>query len=275
LPSQIIKSTNDDGIIAQKNYDVVKSDDVFRILIIGDSFTEGMYVAFEETYPKKLENMLNMVNPCRSFSKYEVINLGVGGYDIEYAAARVLSRGIKYNPDLVIWLLKDDDFIERAEINFDREERYIDVINNQLEGDVNKFDQYQRWISDFKYEKYLGGIVHGIVVKEQIEQESYISYYDKQSSASLRVVTALNAPIILATFRNTAPIFKARMKVWANTHKTITYFSDIPELQMGTHTFEPFDGHPNSAGHTVLAESIYRSVIGIGACSSLPSGRLA
>ena len=266
LHQTVTKYTNDDGILGQKNYDLIKPKGVFRILTIGDSFTEGMYVALDETYPKKLETLLNRLRPCASILQYEVINLGVGGYDIEYSAARFHSKGLKYNPDLVIWLLKDDDFIERAEVNFSREAQYTEYVQNTLGGDIKKFDQYQKWVDVLNYDEGLESLVHRIVVKEDIEKSSHKYYLSEQDSAVKSVAELLGTPLILTTFSDTKPEFKARMKVWANEYPNIKFFSDIPVLKPGVETFEPDDGHPNTTGHTVLSESIYQHVLGADAC---------
>ena len=51
----------------------------FRIIVIGDSTTAGNGVkALEKTYPKVLEKILNKGQG--SHRRYEVLNMGVGGY---------------------------------------------------------------------------------------------------------------------------------------------------------------------------------------------------
>jgi hypothetical protein len=75
---------------------------VYRIITIGDSFTYGMNVDTGRSWPDELEGMLNRGPVCTGI-RYEVINLGVAGYDIEYSVERLLRRGLAYKPDLVIW----------------------------------------------------------------------------------------------------------------------------------------------------------------------------
>src|SRR3990170_4440073 len=46
----------------------------------------------------------------------EVINFGVPMYDIEYTIERFLNRGMKYNPNLVIWFVNGWNFNEINEL---------------------------------------------------------------------------------------------------------------------------------------------------------------
>ncbi|TAL65020.1 MAG: SGNH/GDSL hydrolase family protein [Bacteroidetes bacterium] len=99
---------NKDGLNERFDYTVDKPSDVYRIITLGDSFTFGLYVNTAENWPENLEDLLNSNLQCKNIKKFEVINLGVPGYDIEYSAERYKRRGVKYNPDLVIWFINDD-----------------------------------------------------------------------------------------------------------------------------------------------------------------------
>lgn len=74
-------------------YEVPKSDGVFRIAAIGDSFTFAPYMQFTDTYVKKLEEMLNLRDGLRS---KQVINYGVPAYSTSHevpVAERALAEG--------------------------------------------------------------------------------------------------------------------------------------------------------------------------------------
>jgi lysophospholipase L1-like esterase len=90
--------TNSKGL---RDYEFLgkKPEGVFRIIVLGDSITEGHAIDIEKTYPKKIEKLLNKGNPSR---KYEVINCGVTGYNTFQELIFLKQKGIKYQPDLVI-----------------------------------------------------------------------------------------------------------------------------------------------------------------------------
>jgi len=75
-----------------------KSPGTFRILILGDSFTEGIQVPLEQLFSIRLETCLNeQVSPT-----IEVINGGVSGYSTGDELLFFLKEGVKYQPDLVL-----------------------------------------------------------------------------------------------------------------------------------------------------------------------------
>lgn len=90
-----------------------KGPDTFRILMLGDSFTEGDGVESNETFSKVLEARLNSEQrPLH----YEVVNAGVGSYSplLEYVYLK--REGLLLKPDLVILNLDLSDFYD--DINY-------------------------------------------------------------------------------------------------------------------------------------------------------------
>lgn len=80
-------------------YSYQKPPGVFRILLLGDSFTEAIQVPLEDSWPKVLEQLLNN---GESTPKIQVINAGVGSYGTDNALLLYEHEVNKYEPDLVI-----------------------------------------------------------------------------------------------------------------------------------------------------------------------------
>jgi hypothetical protein len=72
----------------------------FRILNLGDSVAMGWGVREEDTYGRRLESILNASG--RDSLRFQVINAGVPGWNLENALAYLQVEGIKYQPDLVL-----------------------------------------------------------------------------------------------------------------------------------------------------------------------------
>ena len=83
-----------------------KPDSVFRIICLGDSYTEGDGAPFGVSYPRQLEVLLNKADSSRG---YEVINAGISGSDVIYSERLLQARLSNLNPDLVILALNDTD----------------------------------------------------------------------------------------------------------------------------------------------------------------------
>ncbi len=90
------ESFNSKGIRGPE-YPYEKSEDEFRILILGDSFAEGYTVEFEELFSEVLKNeLINKGIYC------EVINSGTGGYSTDQELLFFENEGKKYKPDLTV-----------------------------------------------------------------------------------------------------------------------------------------------------------------------------
>ncbi|HRN70508.1 MAG TPA: SGNH/GDSL hydrolase family protein, partial [Candidatus Woesebacteria bacterium] len=111
---------NKDSLNERFEYAIDKPKNTFRIITLGDSYTYGLYVDTKDNWTEQLEDILNSKIQCRAIETIEVINLGVHGYDIQYANERFELRGKKYNPDLVLWLIKSDDLIQLNEVMYEK-----------------------------------------------------------------------------------------------------------------------------------------------------------
>lgn len=101
--------TNSDGFRG-KEYSIDKPKDTYRIVIIGDSVAFGKFTD-KNTLASRLE--LGLANFC-STKKFEVLNMGVEGYNSIQESEMLRLKGLKYNPDLVIvyYTLNDPDYPE-------------------------------------------------------------------------------------------------------------------------------------------------------------------
>lgn len=96
---------------------------LFRILVLGDSFTFGFGVAEEEAYPAVLMKILNDRLPPTG-GRYEVLNLGVLGYSTRDEAIRLAHVSPSLHPKGVIlgYVLNDPEIDPRPSLHkvFDR-----------------------------------------------------------------------------------------------------------------------------------------------------------
>lgn len=74
-----------------------RTDGVPRILMLGDFFTEGWGVPFDQTFSKRIERLY-----AERGTTAEVINTGVGNYNTIMEVSYFLSEGYKYRPDIVV-----------------------------------------------------------------------------------------------------------------------------------------------------------------------------
>jgi hypothetical protein len=99
-------STNQFGL-REKDYGAYPSDSVYRILITGNSYIEGMGAPYDSTWPRLLEGELRSRN-----LNVEVIDAGLSGNDILYDYVYYRdSLNADYHPDLVIGTMNSSDYV--------------------------------------------------------------------------------------------------------------------------------------------------------------------
>ncbi len=227
--------TNEDTLRNDKEYLTEKGPQTYRITTIGDSFTFGYMVNDGNSYPKQLENKFKTFY-CDNYDKFEIINLGVGGYDIQYAVERFRIRGKKYNPDLIIWLLKDDDFTQIAEI---------------IESDIRKNVQMGLLMWDGKKHDW-SAIDKATKEFTQLYGEKTI--LELQSNYLVSINKYTNGKILLISmtdndkYNNIMQAFTAKIPN--------SYFLKI-RLK---NNMSFIDGHPTEKGYQSIAEDLFKYI---------------
>ncbi len=83
--------------LRDREYPHAKPEGVFRILVLGDSFTWGYGISDDEIFTELLESDLN-----RAGHRVEVLNAGVSGWGTDQELLFLEKEGFNYEPDLVI-----------------------------------------------------------------------------------------------------------------------------------------------------------------------------
>lgn len=79
-----------------------KPDDVYRIVVVGDSVPFGWGVPAEATFPRRLETLLNEREQPFGRSRVEVVNLSGPGRGLGDYYIVLQDDGLRYEPDLVL-----------------------------------------------------------------------------------------------------------------------------------------------------------------------------
>ena len=104
--------TNSEGF-HDREHAVVKPANVYRIVVLGDSFIEGLSAPIEGGFTQQMEQLLQ--REVRD-QHVEVINLGVGGIGPAQYLRILEAKGMAYRPDLVIMsVFPENDFWDSYE----------------------------------------------------------------------------------------------------------------------------------------------------------------
>jgi len=83
-----------------------KTHGEYRILAIGDSFTEGQGAPFEQT-PMRV--LIHNLNHNKKHQHFTMLNAGVAGSDPFYGFRIMVDKLLAYQPDLVMIIINDSD----------------------------------------------------------------------------------------------------------------------------------------------------------------------
>lgn len=243
LTTQPVYTINADTLHDSKNYQHDKPDGTYRIITLGDSFTYGLFVNTKDNWTEALEDRLNAIKPCQTYTSYDVINLGMTGYDLAYAVERLHVRGVAYHPDLVLWFIKQDDFDQISEYTLPKAAEYMKA--KQLEN--------------IHYDVHIGEEVTSALLKAYGKEK--ITAYQRKALSGIRGV--YTGKLLLYSMPD---VFKAHYidneKIIAdflsNDSNAALYVSHINLSNVGA--IFP-DHHPNQQGHRIIADDIYSHII--------------
>lgn len=131
---------------------VKKPEETYRIVALGDSITMGWGVAQDKTYAAQLEQMLNARTP-RGFppgQRFEVLNLGVGNYNTVQEIARLRRVGLQFEPDLITlgYFINDAEPTPKPSRGFLIENSYLSALvisrKNLLWPPTTSYAEYYR-----------------------------------------------------------------------------------------------------------------------------------
>jgi len=148
FPGKFVSKTTNSFGLRGKEITLDKPAGIKRILILGDSYTFGLYVGDDETYPAVLENLF-----LRDSEKVEVINAGYAdGWSPDEHYAWLVNKGLRFKPDLVIYgffIGNDIDGInESTWKERDKNGLPTKIINNSIY--IDKFGRIRSKVKDNK-----------------------------------------------------------------------------------------------------------------------------
>ncbi len=245
-------------------YPVQKPPGTFRIVVIGDSFTYGGRCPFDDTFPKRLERMLQLNTQHRPV---EVFNWGIPGLStrMEYSGVH---HALKYfQPDLIVLQVTLND-------------PEIRPLNRHL------FSAVPAWLGTVDtYWKSGGFVLHRLW--NTYANRRYIRYYfnlfnspetknnfTEGATLIMNAAKQANVPVVAAIF----PIFSHTVDEkypFAPLHQYIDNlftslgirhvdlldaFRGIPADRLSAQPGK--DPHPNEIAHRIAAESLYSFLAG-------------
>lgn len=244
LSSPATYTINGDGLNDRFDYAVEKKTGSYRIIALGDSFTFGHFVSTPQSWPEVLEDTLNASSAACGGIQFEVLNLGMRGFDIPYLVERYKSVGEKYQPDAVIWLESGSGFtrlIERQQEQIDECEKRKGSPQSEASAD----EMYSCWEES------------GKMIAERYTSDQLGEYFASYWMSFFEHVQPEKVEFF--TFENIPLQQKDLLHQWMSKQPLVKVRTNLPALGEMKGLLE--DGHPNASGHKVIANTIYAELL--------------
>lgn len=137
-------------------FNLQKDPQTVRMAFVGDSYIFGLGLNLEESVPKQLENLLN----GDSSFKYEVMNFGVMGYNLEQEIEFIKEKVMPYHPDIIIIFISSNDI-----------DRKIVIPQNKISNALFVDSYLFRWITFF---------INGL--RQEEDKKEGLDYQDRMAS---------------------------------------------------------------------------------------------
>jgi O-antigen ligase len=240
-PYQATYTLNNDGLNERFDYQIKKPKDVFRIIVIGDGNAFGFLVNTKDNWIEKLEDLLNEEQE-KKYKKVEVINLAYHSFDLAYQVERFRRQGIKYKPDLVIWMINDFSRINEIFLPLTEKYRWITQSKEELKKYQKQGKYFPSW--DLAWEEYQKKIKEEKINVESFQKEKIKEFFE-----------LYHGPAVFVSLYDIPGFVKEELL----SHKNVYFLNpkDFPQNQ--SYYFEKVKAI-NPLGHQKLAEIIFEFV---------------
>jgi hypothetical protein len=254
LPYVTNVTINSDGF-RDRDFLIKKEPDTVRIVAVGDSLTFGWGVELNESWPKILENILNSNTNSK---KFEILNLGLPTSNMEDKVDFFLLKGLKYNPDIVIFEYNgyQDSFNYTRVRELNRKYKSNITLLSQLIPDYKK-------LSEDVLEIELNKKLLDIELKNSRYGNFMATFENSIKKPLLKVRNSTNATMVVAIFigdlsdESSLHEMEEYGVYLINVRKYISHFNQS-ELVLRS-----IDFHPTPKAYVLIAEFIYEKFDGL------------
>ena len=253
--SDVIKC-NADGL-RDNDHPFIKDSGEYRIICLGNSFTEGIGTPQDSTWPKLLENRLKE----QTKRKITVFNAGMSGSDPFFEYMLLEKKMLSYNPDLVLLALGSSDYgFYRFRGGFER-----------FTPDGYKFRKAPCWEGIYALSYVFRFIINNVYRYENLQ--SLAEQNADRIKATKDIEDCLNSFVKLSeekhfnlkivfiddgNFKYFPLIFKLTKQNKIPIFNMFKYNNEIEKMSLSDRSkyYWTIDGHCNSKGYDLMAKGV-------------------
>jgi len=259
-------------------YPLQKGQNVFRIIATGDSFTEGGYVSFEDSYPKKLEFYLNSCGNTKG-TTYQVINMSRGGRSTTQEVRVIKHHAGKLKADLIIlgYCLNDpEDWEEGADYLHKLRVKCYYQISAKPEGWASFFYNHSALARLVMKRRFNTKVKRGhIKYFHKLYRDTYPGWQKARAalldlgdfSRTLHIpVRVVIFPVFSYGWGDNYPFSDIHEKLHSVLEKAglpyVDLFPDLKDMDHSSLEYIPYkDPHPSELADRIAAEALWQELM--------------
>lgn len=253
---------------------IPKESKVYRILLLGDSFTEGAGLSREQTFGRKLQAQLN--NYLAGSASVEVYNLGHCGWNTQEEVALLEKQGDQLEPNLVIlgYVFNDSEthplvvpyYVEPnwgkrlSELFLHRHGSYAYYL---IQSTIELFPKNFRDIHSFYESQHAEDQIGWVNVKKSIER--YKQWLNERNIEGIAVIW----PMFTSSWKNNITADRLHTQVadaFTNLNVPIIDLRNTPDFIASDYrklAISSYDSHPNEVANQIVSRILFDAVLSI------------
>jgi lysophospholipase L1-like esterase len=259
-----------------------KPPGVCRIVALGDSFTYGAGVPFEETYLVQLERMLD-TRPG-AVSRFEIVKMGIPRFFPEAERLLLEHYGLGFEPDVILVTFVPNDVIDTylglGALAVSRDGYLLTSEGARLVRDLPA-PLARLYTASHAFRLVLGRIASYRVAQAQPIKWNDVYRADgfhekdwreveRQFRAMSRLARQHRVPLLLVHIPMKGDLdapqaaYPARRLAALAAEESVAFVDTLPALRAAAQTapaYWPRDGHPNARGAAVIARTLYAALV--------------
>ena len=250
-----------------------KPEGAFRVMLLGDSFTFGEGVRWEDTFGERLQHQLRS-----SLPQVEVLNLGVSKWNTQDEVNYLNRAGHRFDPDLVlvIFVLNDAHHAGGLDLWKDFRARY--EASGLLKSSYLASYVYSAVAREIYGRRYVEGLLRS-ALDEQTLWRIALGMLSRMNGIAQKLDARFGVVIFPFMYQldDRYPFEPLHEMVRVHCEEQgipvldlLTAFRGQDYLDLWVH---PSDQHPNEKGHAIAAEAMTEFLIAEGLIETRPSGR--
>ena len=254
-----------------------KPKDVFRILALGDSFTYGSGVSFEDAYLNRLEKMLN--NRDGKHPRVEIINAGIYRYFPEPERILLEHYGLNFSPDVIIVAFLPNDVADtHLGMRAIKVNKWNHLVTRGAEGTsgLMTFFYVHSHVFRILFDSFTSRRAGARLQLPEDEIYKPNGYFERDWDTVesdyekiVRLGDSIKAHVVILHIPQQGPWDEARaypsmrLGKWSTKHGAsfVDALTTLKEVSKDKKLYFEIDGHCNPNGHEAIAKSLFEGLL--------------